>query len=361
MLVWVSNGPVRDDDGAVVGVVGVSLDITALRLGAHRPRRAAAGRARPRERLADRNARLVRISEALGRRARRRRRSPRSSSAQAVEALRRRRRRGRASSTAGRLRVLAARGLRAGGRRDLRVAAAGGLDARSPTCCAAARRCAPSRAQELRRRSTRDLPHSSLSESIACVPLEVEGRVLGVLVLSSVRPAAFADDDLVFLLTLARQGAQAMERGRLLAAEREARRRVTLPRDGQRPARRVARLPPDDRRGGGARRAGGRRLVLGAPARRARRAAARDGAPPRPRAAGPAARAVRALPARPRSAAPASARPSASSAPSTTGPSPTRSCGPSPATRGTTTRCAGSASAARWSCRCRSSGARSAS
>ena len=30
MLVWVSNSPVRGDDGAVVGVIGVSLDITAV-------------------------------------------------------------------------------------------------------------------------------------------------------------------------------------------------------------------------------------------------------------------------------------------------------------------------------------------
>jgi serine phosphatase RsbU (regulator of sigma subunit)/anti-sigma regulatory factor (Ser/Thr protein kinase) len=63
------------------------------------------------------------------------------------------------------------------------------------------------------------LPHSAVSESFAGVPLEVEGRVLGVMALSSAHADAFPDVDVEFLLALGRHCAQALERGRLFAAE----------------------------------------------------------------------------------------------------------------------------------------------
>ena len=72
------------------------------------------------------------------------------------------------------------------------------------------------------------LPHSSLSASFAGIPLEFDGRIVGVMALSSTREDAFPEDDFDFPLTLARQCAQALERGRLFAAEREARRRTTF-------------------------------------------------------------------------------------------------------------------------------------
>jgi serine phosphatase RsbU (regulator of sigma subunit)/anti-sigma regulatory factor (Ser/Thr protein kinase) len=46
--------------------------------------------------------------------------------------------------------------------------------------------------------------------------------------LSALRPAAFPEEDLEFLLTLGRQCAQALERGRLFSAERDARRRMSF-------------------------------------------------------------------------------------------------------------------------------------
>ena len=224
MLVWVSNGPVRDDDGRVVGVVGVSLDITSYASAlTARAEQLQDARARA-ERLADRNARLVRISEALGASLD----DDRIAAvvvAQAVDALRVDAG-GVTVIDRGRLRVLAHVGYE-----PEVVATYESLPLEASTPLTDLLRAgAPMRTES--RQELVDLyphlPHSSLSESIACVPLEVEGRVLGVLVLSSVRPAAFDDDDLVFLLTLARQGAQAMERGRLLTAEREARRRISF-------------------------------------------------------------------------------------------------------------------------------------
>ena len=224
MLVWVSNSPVRDDAGVVVGVVGVSLDITAYASAlTARAEQLQDARARA-ELLADRNARLVRISEALG--------AALDDDAiaavvvsQAVDALH-----GSAGGITaierGRLRVLASVGYE-----PEVVATYQSLPLEASTPLTDLLRAGAPMRTESRQELVDlypDLPHSSLSESIACVPLEVEGRVLGVLALSSVQPAAFDDDDLVFLLTLARQAAQAMERGRLLAAEREARRRVTF-------------------------------------------------------------------------------------------------------------------------------------
>ncbi len=223
MLVWVSNDPVRDDDGTVVGIVGVSLDITSYASAlTARAEQLQAARARA-ELLADRNARLVRISEALG--------AALDDSqvggvvvAQAVEALD-----ADAGGVAvidrGRLRVLASVGYEPD---VVATYESLSLDASTPLTDLLRGTTLPISSREQLQERYPELPHSSLSESIACVPLEFEGRVLGALALSSVRPGAFAEDDSVFLLTLARQAAQAMERGRLLTAEREARRRVTF-------------------------------------------------------------------------------------------------------------------------------------
>ncbi len=224
LLVWVSNSPVRDEAGSVVGIVGVSLDITSYASAlTARAEQLQAARAAA-ERLADRNARLVRLSEALGASL------PDDQIAevvvaQAVDAL---------QADAGGVTVI--------DRGHLRVLASVGYEPE----VVATYESLPLEAStpltdllragaQLRTESRQELvalyphlPHSSLSESIASVPLAFEGRVLGVLVLSSRRPGAFDDDDLVFLLTIARQAAQAMERGRLLAAEREARRRVSF-------------------------------------------------------------------------------------------------------------------------------------
>ena len=224
MLVWVSNGPVRDDDGAVVGIVGVSLDITAYASTlTARAEQLQDARARA-ELLADRNARLVRLSEALGA-ALDDDQIAEIVVAQAVDALHVDAG-GVTVIDRGRLRVLSSVGYE-----PEVVATYESLPLEASTPLTDLLRAgAPMRTES--RQELHDLyphlPHSSLSESIACVPLEVEGRVLGVLALSSVRPRAFADDDVVFLLTLARQAAQAMERGRLLTAERDARRRVTF-------------------------------------------------------------------------------------------------------------------------------------
>ncbi len=224
MLVWASNSPVRDDEGAVVGIVGVSLDITSYASAlTARAEQLQDARARA-ELLADRNARLVRVSEALGA-ALEDEAIADVVVAQAVDALHVDAG-GVTVIDRGRLRVLASVGYE-----PEVVATYESLPLEASTPLTDLLRAG----EPLRTESRQELvdryphlPHSSLSESIACVPLEVEGRVLGVLALSSVRPAAFDDDDLVFLLTLARQSAQAMERGRLLAAEREARRRVSF-------------------------------------------------------------------------------------------------------------------------------------
>jgi PAS domain S-box-containing protein len=59
--------------------------------------------------------------------------------------------------------------------------------------------------------------------SVAAIPLHVNGRALGVLGLSFATARAFSTEDQVFLLTLARQCALALERAWLYAAERSAR------------------------------------------------------------------------------------------------------------------------------------------
>jgi PAS domain S-box-containing protein len=61
------------------------------------------------------------------------------------------------------------------------------------------------------------------TRSSACVPLKVGGKVVGVLGLSFSEPRAFVAEDREFVLTLARQCAQALDRARLFEAERKAR------------------------------------------------------------------------------------------------------------------------------------------
>ncbi len=64
---------------------------------------------------------------------------------------------------------------------------------------------------------------SAVSQAFAAVPLLVEGRAIGALAFSFATARAFDDEDRAFMLALARQCAQALERGRLYAAERRAR------------------------------------------------------------------------------------------------------------------------------------------
>ena len=224
LTVYVSNTALKDGTGEVVGVLGLSLDITAWSA----QLRARAGQlqsARQQaERLADRHARLVQVSEALGLVL-----TPAEVAevvvAQAVEAL---------QLDAGgiavveleRLRVLSSVGYEPDVVRTYEQLP---LDAQTPlTDLLRARE--PMRTQRRAELVERypQMPHSALSESFAGVPLEVEGRVVGVMALSSSRPAAFADEDVVFLQTLGRQCAQALERIRLLAAERDGRERMTF-------------------------------------------------------------------------------------------------------------------------------------
>lgn len=62
------------------------------------------------------------------------------------------------------------------------------------------------------------------TQALACVPLRVHDRVIGGIGVSFLQPRRFADDDRTFLLALADQCAQALERARLYEAEAEARR-----------------------------------------------------------------------------------------------------------------------------------------
>ena len=224
LLVYVSNAPVRDAAGRVVGVVGVSLDITAYA-------RALTSRAdqlqdarRRAERLADRHARLVQVSEALGA-ALDARTIAEIVVTQAVDAL------GvDAGGVAvvehGALRVLATVGYEP---EVVAIYESLPLGAATPLTdlLRTGRPLRTGTAQELADRYP-DLRHSSRSASFAGIPLEFDGRVLGVMALSSTTEHAFPDEDLDFPLTLARSCAQALERGRLFEAEREARRRTTF-------------------------------------------------------------------------------------------------------------------------------------
>jgi PAS domain S-box-containing protein len=61
------------------------------------------------------------------------------------------------------------------------------------------------------------------NEALAVIPLLIDQRALGVLALSFAQPRVIEPDDRAFLLTLAGQCAQALERARLYEAERVAR------------------------------------------------------------------------------------------------------------------------------------------
>jgi len=64
---------------------------------------------------------------------------------------------------------------------------------------------------------------SSNTNAWVAMPLIVEGRSVGGLGLSFVQPQTFSEEDCAFMLALAQQCAQAIERARAYAAEREAR------------------------------------------------------------------------------------------------------------------------------------------
>ena len=61
------------------------------------------------------------------------------------------------------------------------------------------------------------------TQASACLPLKSGGRTIGTLGLSFERPGRFSADEREFMLSLARQCAQALERARLFEAERQAR------------------------------------------------------------------------------------------------------------------------------------------
>lgn len=63
-------------------------------------------------------------------------------------------------------------------------------------------------------------------EALAAVPLVLEGRAVGALALWFSEPRAFPEAERAFLATIAQHGAQALDRARLLQAEREARERA---------------------------------------------------------------------------------------------------------------------------------------
>ncbi|MGN6561571.1 MAG: GAF domain-containing protein, partial [Thermomicrobiales bacterium] len=63
----------------------------------------------------------------------------------------------------------------------------------------------------------------AIGGALAAAPLMLDGRTVGVMGLSFAAPRAFSNDDREFLLALSRQCAQALERARLFAAERQAR------------------------------------------------------------------------------------------------------------------------------------------
>jgi PAS domain S-box-containing protein len=224
IVVSVSNAPLRDATGAVVGVVGVSLDISA-HVAAVAARAAELQAAQHRaERLADRNGRLARVSDALGRAL-----TPSQVVdvvlTQGVEAL---------GADAGGIAVIEGDRLHVLGTigyEDDVVRTYEGLplDAITPVTDVL-RTGTVTRTESYDELVSRypDLPHSSLSDSFVSVPLEVDGRLVGVMALSAARPGAFPAEDLDFLVTLCRQCAQALERGRLFAAERDARRRTAF-------------------------------------------------------------------------------------------------------------------------------------
>lgn len=224
MVVSVSNAPLRDDSGAQVGVIGVSLDISG-HVAAVAARAAQLETAQHEaERLADRSARLARVSAALGRAL-----TPSQVVdvvlTQGVEAL---------GADAGGVVVVEHGSMRVLGAIGYEEAVVGtyeslSLDAETPlTDVVRSRQVMRTEAHSDLLERYPDLPHSALSESFAGIPLEVDDEIVGVMALSAARPSAFPEEDLDFLVTLARQCAQALQRGRLFSAEREARRRTSF-------------------------------------------------------------------------------------------------------------------------------------
>lgn len=212
--VFVVNSPLRDAAGTTVGVLGVSLDLSSYR-DAVQLREAELEQARGRaERLADRNARLVTVSGALGRAL-----TPEQVvdvvltqivAALDVEAA------AVLSVVEDRLHVLGSIGyepVMVDHYEGMALSEVSPLTdlVRSGTAMVT------SLPHQLRSRYP-DMPHSSLSSAFVGVPLELEGRVIGVMALSSTREGAFPDEETAFLLILGRQCAQAMERARLFAA-----------------------------------------------------------------------------------------------------------------------------------------------
>ncbi|MDQ1557157.1 MAG: hypothetical protein QOD32_217 [Pyrinomonadaceae bacterium] len=61
------------------------------------------------------------------------------------------------------------------------------------------------------------------SQALAALPLNVKGRTIGAMGLSFPRPQRFGEDDLAFMLALAQQCAQALERARLYETEQRLR------------------------------------------------------------------------------------------------------------------------------------------
>lgn len=102
------------------------------------------------------------------------------------------------------------------------------LDARVPPCIAA-RTSEPvwvelDEAGGAPQAGDAGIPSLLGAKATACVPLLLEGRTAGVMVLCFDEPRRFTEDDRFLLLTLARQCAQALDRARLYEAERKARR-----------------------------------------------------------------------------------------------------------------------------------------
>ncbi len=222
--VYIAVRPLHDEQRQVAGVVGVSLDLSSYGEEiAARETQLAQERDRA-ERLADRNARLVELSSALGRAL-----TPEQVVdvvlSQVVAALRVEAG-GVALAKDGRLHVIGAVGY------EEEVAAAYDglpLDARS-SLTEVLRTGVPfiTGSREELDAAYPGSPRSSWSTSYAAVPLEVDGRVLGVMALSSSRPRAFPEEERGFLVALGRNCAQALERGRLFAAERQASRRAAF-------------------------------------------------------------------------------------------------------------------------------------
>lgn len=209
LVVWARNAPVTGPGGSVVGVVGVSLDVT-------RHTRSLDAARRDAERLADRQARLISLSEALGRAL-----TPEQVVGVVLEegvAAVGAQAGGIALVVDGHLQVLGAVGYEpevADVYHGLQLAAVSPL-----TDVVRTGRVIRTRTAAELDAGYPHLRHSRVSASFAGIPLEVEGRVLGVMALSAEREDAFPDGDVEFLLALGRQCAQALERGRLYAASR---------------------------------------------------------------------------------------------------------------------------------------------